>query len=69
MSKNPFGIKFDDISESSRSFTGETNNASVVESDYDAAEAAVAGLESLMEDGNTSSEFFIGIVACYAGPS
>eukprot|EP00804_Cyclotella_cryptica_P021873 CCRYP_000839-RB/>CCRYP_000839-RB protein AED:0.18 eAED:0.18 QI:0/1/0.33/1/0.5/0.66/3/400/423 len=54
MSKNPFGIKFEDGSESSRSFIGGTNNKAVVESDYDAAEAAVAGLESLMDDGNIS---------------
>eukprot|EP00804_Cyclotella_cryptica_P021874 CCRYP_000839-RA/>CCRYP_000839-RA protein AED:0.10 eAED:0.10 QI:314/1/1/1/1/1/2/400/455 len=58
MSKNPFGIKFEDGSESSRSFIGGTNNKAVVESDYDAAEAAVAGLESLMDDGNISGEFF-----------
>lgn len=69
MSDNPFGIKFDDVSESSRSFIGESNNTPVVESDYDAAEAAVAGLESLMDDGNTSGEFVIGFVACDAGPS
>jgi hypothetical protein len=52
--KHPFGIKFDDDSESYPPLVvrKSTPKPGLVESDYDAAEAAVAGLESLMDNGH-----------------